>query len=162
MRTTQAKWRDMRGLAGWLALVLAVSWIGSRVTLGAVGDWYAQLARPEFAPPDWVFGPVWTLLYILMAVAAWRIWRRDGFAGAPWALGLFLVQLALNLLWSIVFFGLQQIGLALVEIGVLWLAIVATLVLFWRRDRLAGALLLPYLAWVSFAAVLNYGFWVLN
>ncbi len=161
-RKDAISWRELRGLVMWLALVLVVAIIGGLVTRTSVTDWYPQLVQPEFAPPNAVFGPVWTILYVLMAYAAWRIWRVYGFRGAPWTLGLFVVQLGLNMLWSILFFGLQQIGLALVEIVVLWLAILATLVLFWRLDRIAGALLLPYLAWVGFAAFLNHAFWVLN
>jgi len=155
-------WRDLRGLVQWLALVLVVAIIGGLATRSSVSDWYPQLVQPSFVPPNAAFGPVWTLLYLMMAYAAWRVWRVHGFSGAPWALGLFLVQLALNLLWSILFFGLQEIGLALVEIVVLWLAILLTTVLFWRLDRVSGALLLPYLAWVGFAAFLNHAFWVLN
>jgi translocator protein len=161
-QTGRTSWQDLGGLIRWLALVLVVAVIGGMATSSSVTDWYPQLVQPGFAPPNAVFGPVWTALYVMMAFAAWRIWRVDGFRGAPWALGLFLVQLALNLLWSILFFGFQQIGLALVEIVVLWLAILATTVLFWRLDRIAGALLLPYLAWVGFAAFLNHAFWVLN
>ena len=158
----RTSWQDLGGLIRWLALVLVVAVIGGMVTRGSVGDWYPQLTQPAFAPPNAVFGPVWTILYVMMAYAAWRVWRVHGFRDAPWALGMFLVQLALNLLWSILFFGFQQIGLALVEIVVLWFAILVTLVLFWRLDRIAGALLLPYLAWVGFAGFLNHAFWVLN
>jgi translocator protein len=161
-RSNPVSWSELRGLVLWLALVLVVAIIGGLVTRSSVSDWYPQLVHPDFAPPNAVFGPVWTVLYVMMAYAAWRIWRAHGFGGAPWALGLFLVQIALNLLWSILFFGFQEIGLALVEIVVLWFAILATLVLFWRLDRIAGALLLPYLAWVGFAAALNHAFWVLN
>ncbi len=146
----------------WLALVLVVAVIGGMVTRGSVGDWYPQLVQPAFAPPNAVFGPVWTTLYLMMAYAAWRVWRVHGFRRAPGALGMFLVQLALNLFWSILFFGFQQIGWALFEIVVLWVTILVTVVLFWRHDRVAGALLLPYLAWVGFAGFLNHAFWVLN
>jgi translocator protein len=161
-QTGRTSWQDLGGLIRWLALVLVVAVIGGMVTGSSVTDWYPRLVQPAFAPPNAVFGPVWTALYVMMAFAAWRIWRVHGFRGAPWALGLFLVQMGLNLLWSILFFGFHQIGLALVEIVVLWLAILMTTVLFWRLDRIAGALLLPYLAWVGFAAVLNHAFWVLN
>ncbi len=161
-RSDAISWRELRGLVLWLVLVLVVAIIGGLVTRGSVNGWYPQLVQPDFAPPNAVFGPVWTVLYVMMAYAAWRIWRVHGFGGAPWALGLFMVQITLNLLWSILFFGFQQIGLALFEIVVLWFAILATLLLFWRLDRIAGALLLPYLAWVGFAAFLNHAFWVLN
>lgn len=161
-RSDAVTWRELRGLALWLVLVLVVAIIGGWVTRGSVNDWYPQLVQPDFAPPNAVFGPVWTLLYVMMAYAAWRVWRVHRFRGAPWALGLFMFQLMLNLLWSVLFFGFHQIGLALIEIVLLWCAILATLLLFWRLDRIAAVLLLPYLAWVGFAAFLNHAFWVLN
>jgi translocator protein len=126
------------------------------------GGWYAALKKPPFNPPGWVFGPVWTALYLMMGVAAWMVWRVGGFRGAGVALGVFLVQLTLNGLWTWIFFGLHRPGWALVEVAVLWLAILATLLLFRRHSALAGALLIPYLAWVSFAAVLNFALWRLN
>lgn len=162
MQSEAISWRELRGLVLWLALVLVVAIIGGLATRSSVTDWYPQLVQPAFVPPNAVFGPVWTLLYVLMAYAAWRVWRHHGFAGAPWALGIFLLQLGLNLAWSILFFGLHWIGWALAEIVLLWFLILATMVLFWRIDRVAGALLLPYLAWVGFAAVLNHAFWLLN
>jgi len=161
-QTGRTSWQDLAGLIRWLALVLVVAVIGGMVTGSSVTDWYPQLVQPGFAPPNAVFGPVWTILYVMMAYAAWRVSRVYGFRGAPWALGVFLVQLGLNLLWSVLFFGFQQIGLALFEIVVLWVVILVAIVLFWRLDRIAGALLLPYLAWVGFAGVLNHAFWVLN
>jgi tryptophan-rich sensory protein len=146
-----------------IALPLAVGGLSGYATAGGVSTWYPTLVKPSFNPPAWVFGPVWTLLYILMGVAAFLVWRH-GLAseGVRLALAVFAVQLALNGLWSILFFGLQAPGWALVEIILLWLAIVATLVLFWRVAPAAGGLLLPYLAWVSFAAVLNASLWWLN
>ena len=107
-------------------------------------------------------GPVWSVLYLMMAVAAWLIWRNEGFAEAKWPLGLFAVQLALNSLWSVLFFGLQQPGAAAFEIVLLWISIFATLVAFWHKSRLAGSLLIPYLLWVSFATALNFAIWILN
>ena len=154
--------RDTLGFAVFLALCLAVSAIGGAATASSVGTWYQALAKPSFNPPDWLFAPVWTTLYFMMAIAAWRVWRRDGLRGARWALTLFGLQLALNLCWSIVFFGLRSIGGALVEIAVLLLAIVATTVVFWQRDRVAGMLFVPYAAWVAFAAVLNAALLRLN
>jgi translocator protein len=121
-----------------------------------------SLEKPAFNPPSWVFGPVWTVLYAMMAVAAWLVWREAGFGGATAALSLFFVQLALNLAWSGIFFGLRQPGWALVEIAVLWAAILATMILFFRHSTLAGWLLVPYLLWVSFASVLNAALWRLN
>jgi tryptophan-rich sensory protein len=128
----------------------------------AIPGWYESLHKPGFSPPSWLFGPVWTLLYTMMAVAAWLVWRQAGFAGAGLALGVFLAQLVLNALWSIVFFGKHNIGGALGVIGLLWLGILTTLWLFWRQVPAAGWLLVPYLAWVSFASALNYQLWVLN
>ncbi|MBK8908138.1 MAG: tryptophan-rich sensory protein [Rhodospirillales bacterium] len=153
---------DLLGLAGFAVLCLAVSGIGGAITATSVDGWYQTLQKPSFNPPDWVFGPVWTVLYVMMAVAAWRVWRRAGFAGGRAALTAFLVQLGLNLAWTVLFFGLQAIGLALIEIVVLLAAIVVTAVLFRRIDRLAGWLLAPYGLWVAYAMALNTSLWLLN
>jgi benzodiazapine receptor len=128
------------------------------------GDWYASLAKPAWTPPTWVFGPAWTILYAMMAVAAWRLWRRLGARPheSRRALVLFAVQLALNLSWTPVFFGMQRPDLALVVILVLWLAIAATIVAAWKACKTAAALLVPYLAWVTFATALNAAIWRLN
>jgi len=131
-------------------------------TATSVGTWYPTLVKPAFNPPNWMFAPVWTALFFMMAIAAWRVWRRDGLRNARWALMLFALQLALNLSWSIVFFGLRSIGWALVEIVVLLLAILATTLVLWQRDRVAGMLFIPYAAWVAFATVLNAAIWRLN
>ena len=158
---SQALWRKLVPLALSLAACLGVAGLGGAFTSTSVGDWYPTLSKPSWNPPSWVFGPVWTVLYSLMAVAAWRIWLRG--PRAHWgALALFGAQLLLNLGWSWVFFGCRAPGWAVLEISALWLAIVATLVSFWRVDRLAGLLLTPYLAWVSFAAALNLAIWRLN
>lgn len=150
-------------LVGFIALSQAAGLIGTLFTADAIPAWYATLVRPEFAPPNWVFGPVWTLLYLAMGIAAYLVWekgseRRD----VKIALGIFLVQLALNTWWSIIFFGQQNIGGALLEISILWLTIVLTIFAFARISRTAAWLLVPYLLWVSFATYLNYAFWVLN
>ena len=128
------------------------------------GDWYASLAKPAWTPPTWVFGPAWTILYAMMAVAAWRLWRRLGARPreSRRALVLFAVQLALNLSWTPVFFGMQRPDLALVVILVLWAAIAATIVAAWKACKTAAALLVPYLAWVTFATALNAAIWRLN
>ncbi len=126
------------------------------------GEWYAQLKKPAWNPPGWIFGPVWSALYILMAVAAWLVWRRGGFAAQRRPLGLFLIQIALNALWSPLFFGLKNPALAFAEIMLLWIAVLVTTVAFWKVHRTSGALLLPYLAWVSFASFLNFTLWQLN
>jgi translocator protein len=126
------------------------------------GGWYGTLDKPFFTPPASLFGPVWTVLYLSMAVSAWLVWRREGFSGAQAAMALFSAQLVLNLLWSVIFFGLEAPGLALVEIVALWTAILLTILAFSKISRPAGWLLVPYLAWVSFATALNAGIWWLN
>ena len=142
---------------------LVVGGLSGFATAKGVETWYPTLIKPSFNPPAWIFGPVWTVLYILMGVAAFLVWRQGLEAdGVKRALALFLVQLGLNGLWSILFFGLQRPGWALVEIVVLWVAIVVTLRAFWRVSPAAGWLLVPYLAWVSFATVLNGSLWMLN
>jgi translocator protein len=146
----------------WLLVCFAAAGIGSAMTSKSLADWYPGLAKPTWNPPDWVFGPVWTLLYTMMAIAAWLVWRNAGWHGAPVPLALFTTQLALNVIWSGLFFALESPGAAFAEIVLLWLSILATLVQFWRIDRAAGALLGPYLAWVSFAAALNFTIWQLN
>jgi tryptophan-rich sensory protein len=126
------------------------------------GEWYADLNKPAWNPPGWIFGPVWTALYAMMAVAAWLVWQQGGFVVQRRPLGMFLAQLALNALWTPLFFGLRHPGLAFAEIILLWLAILATLLAFRPVSRTAAWLLVPYLAWVSFAAVLNGTIWRLN
>jgi tryptophan-rich sensory protein len=126
------------------------------------GAWYDALAKPAWTPPNAVFAPVWTILYVLMAVAAWLVWRRAGFMRAGVALSLFIAQLVLNALWSYLFFGAHRADLAFFEIVVLWAVILVVAVLFWREVRAAGVLMLPYLAWVGFAACLNFALWQLN
>ena len=149
-----------RPLLFFLLITLAVGAAASVFTEPNIPTWYAGLARPSFAPPNWVFAPVWTTLYVLMAVAAWRVWRVTGSRSLE--MGAYAVQLIFNFAWSAIFFAAHQIGFALAEICILLALILATTILFWRRDRLAGWLFLPYLAWTSFAAALNYAFWSLN
>ena len=150
------------GLLAFVVVCFGAAAIGSAFTGSALSDWYPGLEKPSFNPPNWLFGPVWTVLYLAMAVAGWLVWRREGFSGATAPLAVFGVQLALNLLWSGLFFGLRSPGLALGEIIVLWVAILATIVLFRRVSTPAALLLVPYLAWVTFAAVLNFEIWRLN
>jgi tryptophan-rich sensory protein len=152
--------RDVVGLAVWIALCFAAAGLGSIATALGLDGWYRDLAKPAWTPPGWLFAPVWTVLYLLMAVAAWRVWLRVGLRSA--AVGLFLAQLALNVGWSWLFFGLRQPGWAVAEITLLWLGILATVLAFWRTDRLAAAMLWPYLAWVSFASILNVAIWRMN
>ena len=156
---SRSKIVDALGLAGWLVLSFAAAIPGAAFP---VGEWYAALNRPSIAPPNEVFGPVWTLLYILMGTSAWLIWRRDKEPTRTIALCFFVIQLLFNSIWSWLFFGLHRIDLALLEIVLLVVLIGLTTVFFWRLRRLAGALLMPYLAWVSFATVLNFRFWQLN
>ena len=146
-------------LAVWLALTFAAGGIGSQFMPGA---WYAGLTKPSWNPPGWVFPPVWSLLYLLMGIAAWLVWCQGGFNANRKALGLFLAQLVLNALWTPLFFGLHRPGWAFLEIIVLWSCIGATAYHFGLRSRPAGLLLLPYLAWVTFAAFLNFTLWRLN
>jgi benzodiazapine receptor len=147
------------GLVLWVFAALAAGLVGSRFM---PGEWYASLAKPSFNPPDAVFAPVWTALYLMMGVAAWLVWRKSGFSGATVALSLFIVQLVLNALWSYLFFGAQKPMVAFFEIIVLWVVILMTLVSFWKVLPLAGALFVPYLCWVTFASVLNLELWRLN
>ncbi len=149
-------------LGGFCVASFVAAAIGGTATGGAVQDWYPTLAKPSWTPPAWLFGPVWTLLYIAMAVAAWLVWRRVGWDGARLALLMFFIQLTLNAVWSVVFFGLRNPGAAFAEIVVLWVAIVVTALLFWKVTPAAGWLFLPYLVWVSFATALNFAIWRLN
>lgn len=153
---------EVLGLLGFLIACFAVSALGGLITSSSVGSWYQTLAKPSFNPPDWLFAPVWTALYLMMAVAGWRVWRQVGWRNGGPALIAFAVQLALNLGWSAVFFGLRMPGPALAVIVLLLAAIAVTTRQFWRADRLAGALLLPYIAWVAFASLLNTSIWLLN
>jgi benzodiazapine receptor len=153
--------KQMLGLLAWLAISFTAAGLGAMASVNA-GTFYQQLLRPSWAPPGWLFGPVWTGLYVSMAVAAWLAWRERGLRGMGGAAVLFLSQLAVNALWSWLFFGWRQGGLAFAEVLVLLALIAATLVAFWRIRPLAGALLLPYLAWVAFASMLNYTTWRLN
>ena len=151
--------RQLLALAGWVLLCFAAASLGG---LFMPGEWYASLKKPSWNPPGWIFGPVWTALYTMMAVAAWLVWKRGGFAAQRRPLVLFLVQLALNAAWTPLFFGLHWPGVAFFEIVLLWLAIAATLKAFRPVSRVAAWLLAPYLAWVSFAAALNFTLWRLN
>ncbi|MBB3820314.1 tryptophan-rich sensory protein [Xanthomonas arboricola] len=160
---TRQKWKKSQwfGLLGWLALCYAVAGLGALASIQAA-SFYADLQRPAWAPPGWLFGPVWTALYGMMAVAVWLVWRRGGWAGARLALGMFFLQLALNGLWSWLFFAWHMGAWAFADIVLLWLTLAATIGVFAKRNSVAAWLLVPYLAWVSFAAALNYSVWQLN
>lgn len=153
--------RSFFALAGWIALSLAAGVVGGIASAGA-GEFYEQLTRPPWAPPSWLFSPVWIALYLLMGTAAWLTWRERGLRGAALPLTLFVVQLVFNALWSWIFFVWQTGALAFAEIVLLWALIAVTMYLFWRIRTLAGVLLVPYLLWVSFAAVLTYDIWQAN
>lgn len=146
-------------LGVFLALCFGVAFFASQFE---PGTWYAGLEKPSWNPPAWLFGPVWTVLYTAMAVAAWLVWLQTGWKGGAGPLTVFFVQLALNAAWSWLFFGLHRIGTAFVEILLLEAAILVTMILFWRIRPWAGALLAPYAAWVAFAAVLNFTLWRMN
>jgi translocator protein len=146
-------------LAVWLALCFGAASLGG---IFMPGEWYAVLKKPSWNPPGWIFGPVWAALYTMMAVAAWLVWKRGGFAAQRKPLALFLTQLVLNATWTPLFFGLHWTGIAFAEIVMLWLAIATTLAAFRPVSPAAAWLLAPYLAWVSFATMLNFALWRLN
>ncbi len=154
-----SKFQQCLALAGWILLCFGAAATGAFVTKG---EWYANLAKPSWNPPSWVFGPVWTTLYVMMAVSAWLVWRQGGWRAQAKPLGAFMAQWFLNALWTPLFFGMQRPDLAFADIVALWFAIVVTLALFWKVSRPAGLLLVPYVAWVSFAAVLNFAIYRLN
>ena len=162
-RLALPKRRPLLTIAGVVGICVVLGAAGGLITAPQIQTWYTTLEKPGFTPPNWVFGPVWTLLYALQGVAAWLIWR----AGLDrrivrLALGLFAIQFVLNIAWSPAFFGLESPILGLVVIVPLWFAIVATMAAFSRVDRRAAALLVPYLTWVTFATALNYAIWTLN
>ena len=146
----------------WVGLCVAVGLISGLLTRSAIPSWYASLRKPSFNPPNWIFGPVWTILYILMGVAAWMVWMQPSSPLRTDALIWFLIQVGLNFLWSMIFFRWHAIAGALGEISILWLAILVTMVLFGELRPLAGWLIAPYLAWVSFATILNLAIFRLN
>lgn len=143
-------------------LCFSAAGIGGAFTATSVRTWYPEIAKPAWTPPSWVFGPVWTALYAMMAAALWLVWRSGKWSETWRALALFGAQLVLNALWSIIFFGARNPGLAFGEILLLWCVLVATIAAFWRHSRVASALLVPYLAWSTFAACLNFTIWRMN
>ena len=155
-------WNSALMLALFIAICFLAAGAGAIIVSTSVNSWYPTLHKPSWNPPAWVFGPVWTFLYLMMAVAAWLIWRLRGFANGAGALKLFALQLALNAAWSPLFFGLRNPLAAFLDIVPLWAAILATLISFWRISPVAGALLVPYWLWVSFATALNFTIWRIN
>jgi tryptophan-rich sensory protein len=150
------------GLILFLTLCLGAGGLGAIATTPEIAGWYTTIAKPGWTPPDFVFGPVWTALYVLMAIAAWLVWKPAGLRDAAVPLTLFGLQLLLNVGWSWIFFNMHEPGWAFAEIALLWLAIAATTVAFFHRSKIAGWLLVPYLAWASFASALNFSIWRLN
>lgn len=153
--------KQFLGLLGWFSATFAAGSVGA-IASARAASFYAQLSQPSWAPPAWLFGPVWSVLYVFMALAAWLVWRKHGFGGASTALRLFAIQLVANALWTWLFFTLHFGALSLAEIALLWLLIAATLFAFWPLQRLAALLMVPYLAWVSFASALTFSLWQLN
>ncbi len=162
VRAQPLGWRSWLVLVGFVAVCLMVGAIGSLSTASSVDGWYRDLAKPSFNPPDWVFGPIWTVLYVMMGIAAWRVWRAVGLVGGKVPLRLFATQLLLNLLWTFLFFGLRSPAVAFFEILLLAVGIVATIVAFRQIDKWAELLMVPYLLWILFASVLNGAIWYLN
>jgi len=150
------------GLVIFIVVCLGAGGLGAIATRPEIPTWYPELVKPLWNPPAYLFGPVWTTLFVMMAVAGWLVWKLRGFTQACIPLTLFGLQLLLNVAWSWIFFGYHQPGWAFVEIILLWLAILATTVAFFRSDKTAGWLMIPYLAWVTFASVLNFTIWRLN
>jgi translocator protein len=156
MSISEPKLRNSLALVGFIIITFCAPALGA---FSMPGSWYAGLNKPSWNPPAWIFGPAWTLLYTLMAVAAWLVWKRAGFTRP---LALYFVQLVLNAAWTPIFFGAHELGWALIEIIALWIAIALTQISFFRVNRAAGWLLAPYLAWVTFATALNYTLWQMN
>jgi translocator protein len=157
-----SRMRSIIGLIAWIGVSLAAGLIGNMLGGGGDPQFYQQLDRPAWAPPPWLFGPVWITLYVMMGTAAWMVWRERGFARARLPLVVFLVHLVFNAAWTGIFFGLRMFGLALAEIVVLAALVAWLVVMFWRVRPLAGALLVPYLLWVGFATALTFSLWRLN
>jgi tryptophan-rich sensory protein len=153
------KTKDLLGLAFWLILTFGVAYLSSQFE---PGEWYRTISKPSWTPPGWIFGPVWSLLYLSMGVSAWLVWRKRTGEAVRLPLSIYLVQLIVNGLWSWFFFGRQMIGVALLDLVILVLVVSINLVLFMRIDRRAGVLLIPYLIWICFAAALNFQIWRLN
>ncbi|OGS23214.1 MAG: TspO protein [Elusimicrobia bacterium RIFOXYA2_FULL_39_19] len=147
----------------FLGIAYFAEFVGSAITIPMIDTWYVTLNKPMFNPPSWVFAPTWTLLYSLMGIASYLVWQKDiNRKLVRTALLIFYIQLALNVLWSFLFFGMLSLNYAFVEILILWIFILITIIYFLRISGLAGVLLIPYLIWVSYAALLNYSFWMLN
>lgn len=158
---THSPFKTIVALLGWLLLCYAVAGLGGYWTAQSVTSWYPTLAKPPYNPPAWIFAPVWTTLYTMMAVSVWMVWKSPSLTRHK-AIGIFLIHLALNLVWSLLFFGMQNPLFGLVDILALWLMVGVAIWMFWPISRWAGMLLVPYWLWVSFASVLNWQIWLLN
>jgi tryptophan-rich sensory protein len=154
--------RQIVALFVFVTVSFAAPGISAVLSVSGPGDWYRDLNKPWFNPPSWIFGPVWTLLYCVIGVAAWLVWRRGSMQALLWPFGLFFLQLVLNALWTPLFFGMHEPGFALLDIIALWLAIAATMIAFYPVSKVAACLFIPYWFWVSFATVLNAAIWGLN
>lgn len=152
---------QITGLIISLLISFIVAGLGALASINA-GEFYVALAKPDWAPPGWLFGPAWTVLYIMMAIASWLVWRHEGFGAAQLALSLYLIQLVFNTLWSWLFFSLHNGMWAFIDISLLWVSLVIMICLFWKISILASIMILPYILWVSFAAMLNFSIWQLN
>jgi translocator protein len=153
---------DISSILGLIAFVGASFLAAATGAVFPPGDWYERLAKPAWRPPNWLFAPVWTVIYLTIAVSGWLVWRKSGFVGAALPLAIYLLQLVLNAAWTPIFFGLHRPDLAFLEIVMLWLSILATIATFHSFNAAAAWLLVPYLAWVAFAAALNFTIWRLN
>jgi len=152
--------KNVLAFIGWLALPLAAGVVGALST--NPGDWYNNLTKPEWTPPKFLFGPVWTTLYVMMGIAAFLVWKRRNERPVGLALTLFVVQLVINAVWSPLFFGIHRPDYALIDIAILWVLVVATLIAFFRVRTISGVMLIPYLIWVSYATALNFSIWQNN
>ena len=159
MKLTSKRLFDLLGLALWVVLTFSVAALASQFE---PGEWYSYIAKPTWTPPGWLFGPVWGMLYLAMSISAWLVWRQRSRRAVSLPLGFFLMQLAVNGLWSWLFFGRQWVGLALIDLIVLVSLVAITAAMFLRVRKTAGLMLLPYLLWVSFAAALNFQIWRMN
>ncbi len=154
--------QQIAGLVIFLLVCFIAGWLGSLATTPKIDGWYSQLEKPSWNPPDKVFGPVWGFLYAIMGIAAWMVWRKTGLVKPATPMILFILQLALNIAWSWLFFGMESPGIAMVDILALWFLILATLIAFYKITPVSGILFVPYLLWVTYAATLNFAIWRMN
>ena len=162
IQNEKSQGRSIAGLLVFLVICLGVGGLGGIATAPEIKGWYATLTKPSWNPPNWIFGPMWTTLFVMMAVSAWLVWKRPGIKLNSLPMILFAIQLVLNSAWSWIFFNLHMIGAAFAELCVLWVAIAVTMYIFFKHSKLAGGLMIPYLAWVTFAGCLNFAIWRLN